>query len=347
VKPLRRSWWLVAAVSAVAVVAAGCGKTTPYAATVNGRRISDDTLLEEVKVLQENPDVLSAFTGQAAPPGGKDGSTAGADVTATWLTRLIRQEAVEADFRSRKLKLDTETRDKTEATFEQALGEEKWNDLPAWFRDRLVGRQARLQMILDATATKPTEAQEKAYYEQNKDRICPSGRLVYHILVPTEAEAEKAEARIEGGEPFADVAQAMSTDTSSASGGLVGCEGQGSFVPEFEKAASELKPGQVSPPVKTQFGWHVIEVERMTFEVVRAEIAQALESQGQDAFGQKLRDQLQKADISVNPRFGTWDGEQLEVKPPKAPSPESRPSSTTSTTPAPGAPSPGGPTPGG
>ncbi len=330
---LRRSWLLVAAVSVAAASLAGCGKTSPYAATVNGQRISDDTLLEEVKVLQAHPDVLGAFTGQAASSGEKSTGTASAEVTAAWLTRLIRQEAVDADFRARKLKIEPATRKQVEAAFPQALGGE-WDKLPKWFRDRLVDRQARLQAILDATASKPTDAQQKAYYEQNKDRICPSGKLVYHILVATEDEAKKAEARIKGGEPFADVAKAMSTDTSAASGGLVGCAGSGTFVPEFEKAAAELKPGQVSAPVKTQFGWHVITVKEMTFADVQGEILRALESQGQDKFGQKLRQELEKAKISVDARFGTWNRDQLEVRPPKAPSPRSRPSTTPSSAPS-------------
>lgn len=353
-KPSRRSWWSAAALLAVVLVvtSAGCGKTTPYAATVNGQRISEDTLLDEVEVLRKSPEVLSAFTGQ--PPAADTGSkgTASAEVTAAWLTRLIRQEAVDADFRERKLSISAEKRREVENSFEQALGgdskDSKWKALPAWFRDRLIDRQARLEALLDATATAPTEAQQKAYYEQNKDQICPSGNLVYHILVASEADAKKAAARIEGGEPFAEVAKAVSTDTSAQSGGLVGCAGAGTFVPEFEKVAADLKPGQVSKPVKTQFGWHVITVKKITFEAVEGEIVRALESQGQNKFGEKLRQQLEKAKISVNSRFGTWDRDQLQVNPPKAPKPKSRPATTSSTTPVSGSPVPGGtPTPGG
>lgn len=331
-RSLRKSWWLAAAL-AVAVgasVLAGCGKSEPYAATVDGRRISNDLLLEEVKVLHDHPDVLSAFTGQPAASGDEKKGTASSEVTAAWLTRLIRQEAVDRDFRSRDLEVTAAGRKKVTSEMAEGLGEE-WGKLPTWFRDRLVDRQTRLQALLDATSSAPTEAQQKEYYEQNKDAICPSGNLVYHILVATEAEAKKAEASIKGGKSFAEVAKAVSTDPSSASGGLVGCAGSGSFVAEFEKAVAGLKPGQISAPVKTQYGWHVITVGKMTFAAVQGEIERALASQGQDKFGEQLRKQLEKAKISVNERFGTWDKESLAVNPPKAPAPKSRPASTTST----------------
>ncbi|WP_018112095.1 peptidylprolyl isomerase [Thermus igniterrae] len=83
-----------------------------------------------------------------------------------------------------------------------------------------------------------------------------------HILVPTLEAAKEALGRLERGEAFAQVAQALSQDPGSKeAGGNLGCEPEGTYVPAFEKALLALKPGQVSEPVGTQFGFHLILLE--------------------------------------------------------------------------------------
>ncbi|EYD75350.1 PPIC-type PPIASE domain protein [Rubellimicrobium mesophilum DSM 19309] len=83
-----------------------------------------------------------------------------------------------------------------------------------------------------------------------------------HILVASEDEAKAVKARLDAGEDFAAVAQEVSTDTGSGSqGGELGWFGPGMMVPEFETAVTGLQPGQVSDPVQSQFGWHIVELE--------------------------------------------------------------------------------------
>lgn len=79
-----------------------------------------------------------------------------------------------------------------------------------------------------------------------------------HLLVETEDEALAAKERVTGGEEFADVARDVSTGPSGPSGGRLGWFGSGRMVPAFEQATAELAVGEVSDPVETQFGWHVI-----------------------------------------------------------------------------------------
>src|SRR4029077_20899689 len=82
-----------------------------------------------------------------------------------------------------------------------------------------------------------------------------------HILVPTEDEAKAILAQLKGGTDFATLAKEKSKDPGSAEGGDLGYFGKEQMVPEFAEVAFKLEKGQVSDPVKTQFGWHIIKVE--------------------------------------------------------------------------------------
>jgi peptidyl-prolyl cis-trans isomerase C len=83
-----------------------------------------------------------------------------------------------------------------------------------------------------------------------------------HILVPTEDEAKAVLAEVKKGTDFAELARQKSKDPGAAAeGGDLGYFGKEQMVPEFAEVAFKLDKGQVSDPVKTQFGWHIIKVE--------------------------------------------------------------------------------------
>lgn len=85
---------------------------------------------------------------------------------------------------------------------------------------------------------------------------------VSHILVASEKEAIKVKNRLNKGEKFAKVAQELSKDEGSkANGGEIGYIISGQLVPEFEKKAFSMKVNEISAPVNTQFGWHIITVQ--------------------------------------------------------------------------------------
>ncbi len=127
----------------------------------------------------------------------------------------------------------------------------------AYSHDKLL-MEALLGNIAKTAATE--EAERKIYDEASKAQPPQPEIHARHILVPTEAEAKAALVRIKAGEDFAKVATELSKDPG-AEGGDLGWFTKDRMVPEFADAAFKLEPGQVSDPVKSQFGWHVIKVE--------------------------------------------------------------------------------------
>ena len=81
-----------------------------------------------------------------------------------------------------------------------------------------------------------------------------------HLLVRTEDEAKKLKEEILAGKPFEDVAAEASLCPSGANGGDLGFFGKGQRVKEFEDAAFSMEIGEVSDPIQTQFGWHLIKL---------------------------------------------------------------------------------------
>jgi peptidyl-prolyl cis-trans isomerase C len=128
-----------------------------------------------------------------------------------------------------------------------------------------------------------TDAKLKAHYDANKSNYKEGETITAsHILVKTEPEAEALLEELKGGKDFAELAKEKSTGPSAPQGGDLGSFGRGRMVPDFEQAAFALKAGEVSQPVKTRFGWHVIKVTEHTegkqqdFEQAKEEIRKAL-----------------------------------------------------------------------
>ena len=127
----------------------------------------------------------------------------------------------------------------------------------AYYRDKLAMEQL-LGSVAKAATTE--EAERKAYDEAAKAEPPQQEIHARHILLPTEDEAKAALARVKGGEDFAKVATELSKDPSG-DGGDLGWFTKDRMVPEFSEAAFKLKKGEMSEPIKTQFGWHIIKVE--------------------------------------------------------------------------------------
>lgn len=117
--------------------------------------------------------------------------------------------------------------------------------------------------IFEAVTKKVTvsDADIKAYYEKNPTQYQqPASREVRHILVKTEALAQKLHDQIQGGADFAKLAQKYTQDQASKADGGKFTAFKGRTVEPFDEFVFSAKTGELSDPIKTEFGWHIIEV---------------------------------------------------------------------------------------
>lgn len=163
----------------------------------------------------------------------------------------------------------------------------------AYFRDKLL-----LDEYLEREVKKAVtpEAARKLYDETVKSMKPEPEVRARHILVETEDEAKKALARVKGGEDFAKVVAEVSKDPGSKTdGGDLGFFAKDRMVEPFAEAAFKLEPGQISEPVKSQFGWHVIRVEEKrtkpvpTFEEMKEQVDTYLTRKAQQDLIMALR----------------------------------------------------------
>lgn len=145
-----------------------------------------------------------------------------------------------------------------------------------------------------------TDEEVKKYYEENKDKFVSGTTFnASHILVESEDKANELLDQIRAGEiTFEDVARRFSTCPSGKQGGELGDFTSGQMVPEFENACAAMEPGQTTGPVKTQFGYHIIRLNKkeeggdVKFADIREELTEALRSEKQQAAYQSRINQL-------------------------------------------------------
>ncbi|MDX2259946.1 MAG: peptidylprolyl isomerase [Hyphomicrobiaceae bacterium] len=142
-----------------------------------------------------------------------------------------------------------------------------------------------------------SEAAAKTFYDDQVKALKPEEEVkARHILVKTEAEAREIKEKIVHGGDFEALAKAHSQDPGTKdNGGMLGFFSKGQMVPQFEEAAFALQPGDVSQPVESQFGWHLIKVEERrtkplpTFEEVKERILNAMIHRKAQSVAQALR----------------------------------------------------------
>lgn len=244
----------IAAVAlAVAMIAAlaGCGEQVDAVAEVNGEPI---TRAEFDRVYKQ---VVTQM-------GGEIPEDQAADYKKQLLDMMIESELITQ-------KADELGADLSEEAVEARITELRGETEAAAFEEQVTA--AGLTMVDLRGSVRDQIARE--YVTEVASKEAGSGTLpetyvlLDHILVADEVKAAELKAQIEGGADFAEIAAANSTDTGSAQqGGSLGWSPTSAYVAEFAAAADTLKVGEISEPVKSDFGWHVI---RKNGEVAKGE----------------------------------------------------------------------------
>ena len=176
------------------------------------------------------------------------------------------------------------------ADYEKFLKESGMGEEDILFRVKLDQLQTKLTKKITEDKVEISDEDIANFYEKNEKQFAvPEARDVNLVLTKTKAKAEEAKSRIQDGDKFAAVAKDLSIDeaTKSQGGKLTGLT-KGQQDPELEKAAFAAKRNQLQGPVKTQFGYYVFEVSKVT-EATQPELAEV-----KDRIKQQLRSEKEQ-----------------------------------------------------
>lgn len=181
----------------------------------------------------------------------------------------------------------------------EAANAEKLEETSA-FEERMAyyKRKALREVYFDSKIKNSvSEAAAKTFYDDQIKGMKPEEEVkARHILVKTEDEAREIKKKIADGADFGEMAKEHSLDPGTKdNGGLLGSFSRGQMVPQFEEAAFILEPGNISDPVESRFGWHLIKVEERrekplpTFDEVKERILNSMIHRKAQSIAEELR----------------------------------------------------------
>ena len=332
-RPLKITLFL-----AIVLTLSACAGTgsyfAPVAAVVDGLEITERRIASDFALAVDDPQTAELFEGP-------EGDANRLDAYRQVLGDLIRQAMLIQEAEKREITVpDEDVLAQLDATAEGYGGMDIFLDelkrigVSLDYVETRFREQALFEMVTSAIASEVTvtEAEVREAYEANKEAFSDQRRLS-HVLIcqnfdPSAARCDHADsdlqtardvvARARDGEDFAALAQQFSADPSGAqNGGDLGWATRGQFVPAFEEVAYALEsPGDVSDPVETEFGYHVIllvEIGRPEAEALALVEDNLLGPRREQAIEGWLRESLQGAEIRINPRYGRFDSATLSV----------------------------------
>jgi foldase protein PrsA len=220
----------------------------------------------------------------------------------------VQQEAADQDIKVTDKEIRKSFEDQKKQAFPDAkqykafLASSGMTEDDILFRVKLDQLQQKLTQKVTEDAKKVSDADISAYYGKNKKRFAqPERRDLRVVLTKTQAKAEQAKRALDSGQPFKKVVKQYSIDEASKSqAGLLPAVSEGQQEKAFDKAIFDAKKGRLEGPVKTQFGWYVFKVEKVTkasqqtLEQSKETIKNLLRSQRQqkalDAFIKSFRE---------------------------------------------------------
>jgi foldase protein PrsA len=288
---------LLIAFASLALLAAGCGGTSTASlgsddvAVVGSQQVSKEQFQELMARAKKSYDTQKR-------PFPKPGSTEYEQLKGQAVTYLVQQAEVQEQAAAEGIEISDDKVDKEIARYKKQFyggSDERYEK--AVKAQGLTDEQAReaiRQQLLSqglfkkvTGSVKVSDAEIQEYYNTHKSQyVQPESRDVRHILVPKKALADSLYAQLKAGANFAQLAKRYSKDPGSAANGGKLTVSKGQTVPEFDKTAFSLKTGQLSTPVKTQYGYHIIQAlsavkasTKTPLTKVRASIEQQLEQQ--------------------------------------------------------------------
>lgn len=268
------------------------------AATVNGSTILTNEVDQLSRALISRSQQMGQMLNPAMIP---EARKAALDQLVS--AELLYQAGLKLEIKDLEKQVDTESEQEmkrfpSKEEFQKALKAANFDekDMRLLIKKRIVANNLIEKEI--APGVKVSEEDSKKFYEDNKDKFKrPETVRASHILFEVKQGAsaedkkkakERAEAvlkQLKDGKDFAELAKTESSCPSKAQGGDLNFFGKGQMVPEFEKAAFSLKPGELSDIVETQFGYHIIKVtekkpeETVKFEEAKPRIDEFLKEQ--------------------------------------------------------------------
>jgi hypothetical protein len=333
----------------LAVVGASCSSTNPVALQVGDWQLSTTDLKDQL-------DSFAAVYAKAQPDGsdkdlwGTGPGTWSTNYTSSFLSDQLNLQLAQIAVQQRGLEVTDDDRASARTSLEQGFTDQSGNPLfgelsEAYQQTLVEGVAAQQVLAADILQGATTDEALRKVYDANPDAFGQA--CVSHILVfagssrgqtqPTDQEYEAALAQIQriqgeldGGASFADVARAESQDTGSApSGGDLGCNPKGTYVTEFDDAVWQQPVGVVGPPVKTQYGYHLILVTSRTvpsFDEAKGQIQAAVQQNASSLVRAELAKVAATTTVHVDPRYGAFDASTGQITPPAG---AEQPSTTT------------------
>ncbi|AUJ61797.1 peptidylprolyl isomerase [Bacillus velezensis] len=218
--------------------------------------------------------------------------TAGASV----LTQLVQEKVLAKKYKVSDKEIDNKLKE-----YKTQLGDQ-YSALKQQYGEDYLKDQVKYELLAQKAAKdniKVTDSDTKEYYDGLKGKIRAS-----HILVADKKTADEVEKKLKKGEKFETLAKEYSTDNSKDNGGDLGWFDKKSMDETFSKAAFGLKVGQVSDPVKTKFGYHIIKKteERGKYDDMKKELKEEVLKQklnDNSAVQAAIQKVMKKADVKV------------------------------------------------
>lgn len=211
----------------------------------------------------------------------------------------------------------------SELAFKQAMKKNNIREesLPALLKEKMI-LQKYVEKLMDDNVKLTDKDLREAYNSRKAEFEVKETVEASHVLVKTEAEAKKIYEEAKAGKNFAELAKKYSLDPGSkTNGGTLGYFARGQMVPEFEKAAFTMKVGEISQPIKTSFGYHILKKtgekpgQVMPFEVVKENLEQQVKADKQREFFMKWREKtVAEADVKYNKGYENYGTPVADTK---------------------------------